>query len=278
LRREEKETFVGDVGSGYFESGLPYNRFGQGPANLVVFQGMQFDNRPLSGLSARYSRGLYKRLESHYTIYLVTRRPGLPEGYSLADMSDDYATMIRAEFGGAVDIVGLSMGGMIAQHFAAEHPDLVRRLVIHSSAHRLTDEAKGLQRRVCRLVRENRWTAAYAAVFGFMVPRRGAIGRIAKAAARLAAPFGGFLLGKPESPSDVLVTYEAADKHEFKDRLSEIIAPTLVTGGDEDPFFSPDLVRETAAGIHDAKLILYEGFGHPVSGKRFSQDVLVFLK
>ena len=263
---------------GYFNSGLPYNRFGHGPTGLVVFQGMQFDNRPLFGLSARFVRGLYKRLEPEHTIYLVTRRPGLPEGCSLGDMSDDYATMIRDQFGGAVDIVGLSTGGMIAQHFAAEHPDLVRRLVIHSSAHRLAVEAKELHRRVRGLVRENRWTAAYAAVFGFMAPRRGAIGRMAKIVARLASPFGGLLLGRPESPSDALVTYAAADKHDFKDRLSEIMAPTLVVAGDEDPFYTPILLRETAQGIPDARLILYEGVGHPAWGKRFARDVLAFLK
>ena len=46
--------------SGYFASGQPFNRFGHGPASLVVFQGMQFENRPLSSLSARFLRSLYK--------------------------------------------------------------------------------------------------------------------------------------------------------------------------------------------------------------------------
>ena len=269
---------MGSARFGYFASGQPYNRFGHGPSSLVVFQGMQFENRPLSGLSARFCRGLYKRLETDYTIHLVMRRPGLPTGFSLGDMSDDYATMIRDEFGNAVDIVGLSLGGLIAQHFAADHPHLIRRLVIHSSAHRLGDEARALQRRVCDLLRENRWRAAYAAVFGFMAPGHGAVGRIAQTMARLASPLGGLLLGRPESPADALVTYAAADRHDFKDRLSEIHAPTLVAACDEDPFYPSTLVRETAEGIRDARLMLYQGAGHPVSDKRFARDVLAFLK
>ena len=80
------------------------------------------------------------------------------------------------------------------------------------------------------------------------------------------------------SPADALVTYDAADRHAFKHRLSEIAAPTLVAAGDEDPFFTPDLVRETAEGIPRSELVFYEGAGHPASGKRFARDVGAFLK
>jgi pimeloyl-ACP methyl ester carboxylesterase len=269
---------VASAESGHFESGLPFNRFGTGPGQLVVFQGMQFENRPVSGLPLWFLRNLYKRLEADYTIHLVTRRPGLPEGWSLRDMSDDYATMIRAEFGGPVDIVGLSTGGLIAQHFAAEHPDLVGRLVLHSSAHSLSDETKAFHVRVSDLVREDRWRAAYATVFTFMSPRRGRMRRAAKVAGWLASPFGGLLLGKPTDPSDLLVTYAASNKHDFRGRLAEIKAPTLVVAGGRDPFYPTTLVRETAEGIPDAKLVFYEGIGHPASGKRFGRDVLSFLK
>jgi len=38
-----------------------------------------------------------------------------------------------------------------------------------------------------------------------------------------------------------------------------------------------ELYRETAKGIPNAKLILYEGVGHMVMGKKFDEDVLAFL-
>jgi pimeloyl-ACP methyl ester carboxylesterase len=263
--------------SGHTRSGLPYNRFGKGPGTLVVFQGMQFENRPLSGLPARLFRNLYRRLEARYTLYLLTRRPGLPEGYSLRDMSNDCAATIREELDGPVDVVGLSTGGLIAQHFAADHPDLVRRLVLHSSAHRLSDDARRLQERVRELALERRWRAAYATVFAAMAPRRGVMGRAAKVTAWLAAPFGGLLLGRPSDPSDLAVTYAASNAHEFADRLARIQAPTLVVGGARDPFYTPASFRETAEGIPNARLILYERMGHPASGRRFARDLLEFL-
>ena len=119
--------------AGYFRSGLPYNRLGGGPRPLVVFQGLMFENKPLpKSMAARF--GGYQFLQDDYTVYVVTRKPGLPEGHSMKDMADDYAAMIREEFGGPVDVIGVSTGGSLAQHFAADHPDLVRRLVLHSTA------------------------------------------------------------------------------------------------------------------------------------------------
>ena len=52
-------------------------------------------------------------------------------------MADDHTTMIREQLESPVDVIGTSSGGSIAQHFATDHPDLVRRLVSHSSAYTL---------------------------------------------------------------------------------------------------------------------------------------------
>jgi len=38
------------------------------------------------------------------------------------------------------------------------------------------------------------------------------------------------------------------------------------------------LFRESAAGIPNARLILYEKMGHPANGKQFERDVMAFLK
>jgi pimeloyl-ACP methyl ester carboxylesterase len=74
------------------------------------------------------------------------------------------------------------------------------------------------------------------------------------------------------------VTIEAEDKFNFKDRLAEIEAPTLVAAGDKDPFYTEALFRETAEGIPNARLVLYKGKGHPAGGAQFHRDVLAFLR
>ncbi|MFO7706294.1 MAG: alpha/beta hydrolase [Halopseudomonas sp.] len=138
--------------AGYFRSGLPYNRFGRGPRPLVVVQGLVFENKPQPGLATR----MYHFLGKDYTVYSVLRKPGLPQGYTLADMAGDYAAMIREEFGRPVDVLGISTGGSIVQPLAADHPDVVRRLVIHSSAYALSEPARMLQLEVGRLAAERR--------------------------------------------------------------------------------------------------------------------------
>lgn len=258
--------------AGYFRGGMPYNRLGRGPRPLVVFQGLLFENRPQS----RFTTWAYRFLEEDYTVYLVLRKPGLPVGCSLRDMADDYAAMIREEFGGPLDVIGVSTGGSIVQHFAADHPELVRRLVLHSSAYRLSDEARRLQLEVGRLAREARWREACALMMAWVVPRRGMV----RLAAKPITWLGALALSRsaPEDPTDLVVTIAAEDRHDFKERLRLIAAPTLVIAGAEDPFYSPVLFRETATGIPDARLILYEGMGHPASGRGFAREVLAFLR
>ena len=72
------------------------------------------------------------------------------------------------------------------------------------------------------------------------------------------------------------MTVEAEDRHDFRDRLAQITAPTLVVAGDKDPFYTEALFRATAEGIPHARLILYKGMGHPAHGKQFRRDVRGF--
>jgi pimeloyl-ACP methyl ester carboxylesterase len=259
--------------AGYFKSGIPYCRVGEGPRPLVIFQGLLFENKPPPAMLARE----YRFLEDDYTIYMTLRKPGLPHGYTMKNMADDYAVMIQEEFGGPVDVIGVSTGGSIVQHFAADHPDLVRRLVIHSSAYVLSEAAKSLQLQVGSLAQERKWVKAYALIIGAIFPQTGIKRALSRPVVWLASLLMGGL-GAPKDPTDLVVTVEAEDRHNFKDRLGEITAPTLVVAGDKDPFYTEALFRETAEGIPHARLILYKGMGHPAAGKQFEQDVLSFLR
>jgi len=262
--------------AGYFDNGLPYNRYGHGPRTLVVFQGLLFENKPMPGRVSHLFPRTYGFLEDEYTTWIVLRKPSLPDGYTLRDMSDDYAVAIRREFGQAVDVIGISTGGSIAQHFAADHSDLVRRLVLHSSAYRLSEAGKASQLRLEQLARERRWREAYSETFHFMSDRDGSRKLVPHAAVWLESLFAGWLMA-PDDPSALVVTIEAEDKHDFRRRLGEIAVPTLVVAGDSDPFYGAALLRQTAAGIPNSKLVLYEGMGHPAAGSRFHRDVREFL-
>ncbi len=259
------------VATGYSKNGLPYICIGDSPRNLVIFGGLDFDHKPPSGLLLRMTTNYFKRLAQGFTVYMVSRKLGLPVGYSMQDMSNDYATIVKDELGGPVDVMGISAGGPMAQYFAVNHPTLVRRLVLALTGYRLTEQGAELQRRMGDLARQRKWRAAYSTMMTGMYPRG-----IKKYLFKLLMWLFG-AMGAPADPSDGLVEIEAQDKHDFKERLAEIKVPTLVIGGGEDYFYP---IRETAAGIPNAKLVLYEGFGHSVifeRNRQLCEDVLAFL-
>jgi len=262
--------------AGYFRRGLPYNRRGHGPHSLIIFQGLMLENKPQSEWEFGLVSRMYKFLDDDYTIYSVLRKPGLPQGYTLQNMADDYAVMIREEFGGPLDVLGISTGGSLAQHFAADHPDLVRRLVIHSSAYALSDHAKQLQLTLGKLAGQRRWTKVWDFLMSSVMPQRGVKKTLSRPIVWLFAPL--MALTAPKDPHDLIVTIEAEDQHNFKDRLHEITAPTLIAVGEQDPYYTPTLFHETAAGIPHARLCLYPNIGHPAGGKQFRRDVLAFLQ
>jgi pimeloyl-ACP methyl ester carboxylesterase len=186
-------------------------------------------------------------------------------------MADDYAVMIKNELGGVADIIGVSTGGAIAQHFAIDHPDLVRRLVLAMTGFRLTEEGKELQIKVADFARKGKRRAA-SSLMGTAIMRKGVAKHVFKWFMWLLGP-----IGIPVDPSDGIVEIEAEDRHDLSDRLDKIKADTLVIGGEED-FFYP--VRETAGKISNARLVLYPNLGHNAMfarSRQFGKEIRAFL-
>ncbi len=257
--------------TGYSDNGLPYFRLGDGQRVLVVFEGLNFENKPPSGFQLRWVAGDYTRMAEEFTVYSVGRKPNLPLGYSTRDMANDYATFIKNEVEKQVDVIGLSTGGTIAQYFALDYPELVYHLVLASTGYTLSENGRNLQRYVAELARQGKWRKAFPAMLDGLYPDGG----IKKGFFKLLM---WFMANAPENPSDLLVTLEAEDKHNFKEYLANITVPTLVIGGVAD-FFYP--IRETAIGIPNAQLVLYENFGHNAwldNRKQFQNDILEFVK
>jgi pimeloyl-ACP methyl ester carboxylesterase len=154
---------------------------------------------------------------------------------------------------------------------------VVRSLALIVSASRLSEEGRQICERWVSLTREGRWQELRADMASVAVT--------SETSKRLARAFmkvvGRIVLGAPSDPSDFLITLEADLGHDTTGRLAEISAPTLIVGGSEDPFYSEGLLGETAEGIPDATLRVYEGVGHGVPKerkRRYENDVLAFLE
>lgn len=215
---------------------------------------------PRTGVSSRTlvngALGPLQALSGSRRLLVLNRWPGLPAGMTMAGLTDEYADAL-AGLGSRVDVVGTSTGGSIAQQLAADHPGLVRRLVLVSTACRLGHEGRRLQAQLGRLLREGHRRRAAAALTGGMVPpRRG----------RPVASAGGWLLarqvlGAQQERDDLATTIEAEDAFDLA-RRPTIHAPTLIVAGALDRYYPQALFHETAALIPGAELRIIDGRGH----------------
>ena len=262
--------------TGTFLGEFPYVRLGNGPQNLAILPGLTLENEPPNRFAAWTYRLGFGRFARDHTVYVINRRRGMPAGYKTQDMAADYARIIEGELGPS-HVMGFSTGGEIAQYVAIDHPEVVLSLALIVSASRLSEEGRQACERWHNLTREARWQELRADMASATVTGE----RNKRLARAFMKVFGRIVLGAPSDPSDFLTTLEADLGHDTTGRLAEISAPTLILGGSEDPFYSEGLLRETAEGISNAILRVYEGVGHGVPKERkrqYENDVLAFLE
>ena len=291
--RSPRERGGRRVETGRLLGEFPYVRLGGGPRPLIVVPGVGdavFNGQYNAALGA-VLRSYYRPYLDSHTVYLVSRPRGLRDGYGVGDMADDYARAAD-ELGGA-DVLGISMGGFVSQTLAADHPDLVDRHVLAVSGARASAEGLEAARRWRDLAEDGAWYEIRAELAGDMFSdwRRIAYPSALRSAGvatrwrRLFAPgIADFVpnvpLPEPADPNDVLVTMDATLAFDGTERLGEIQAPTLVFGGEEDPYFPASILREAAEGIPDARLEIVPGARHGAyheRKERFDGAVTAFL-
>jgi pimeloyl-ACP methyl ester carboxylesterase len=256
--------------TGVLSGGLPFNAIGEGAA-VMVLQGLTFENRALSRMETRFGLAPYRALAQHRRVSVVNRRPGMSRGTSLSAMAADYATAIEIDFEPPIDVIGLSSGGAIAFHLAAEHPQLVRRLVLQDCGPRLTEAGLDFARSVGALAEAGEWRRVSLAFLELVQPDD----MLGRAAAWLFAPL--MARNAPTDATDMLVLLEAQERLDFTPRLGEIEAPTLVLSGELDPFCGAAMAQEMAAALPHGRAIVFPGRRHGVRGRQVQQDLVDFL-
>jgi pimeloyl-ACP methyl ester carboxylesterase len=211
-------------------------------------------------------------IERHdLTIVQIGRRADLAPGSSAADVADDYATVIQARWGEPVCVFGISTGGHYAQWLAIRHPDLVERLVLGFTAHRVPPGPLERQDRAVEHFLAGRWRSGWAEFGPFGAAR---FPRVASAAMWLLGPYVG---GRYTDLRVLRIDAHADATHDSTARLGEIRCPTLVASGGRDVAYPPDTVRELVAGIPDVRHIEYPNASHLGPGKPFAEDACAFL-
>ena len=234
---------------------LYYEVHGDGPPLLLVM-GIGYD-------SSLWTLAQVPALSTQFRVVLVDNRDAgrssrATHPYRIADMADDLAGLLDALGIQRSHLLGLSMGGMIAQEFALRHADRLDRLV-------LTGTGAAPARSAVDAIQIWRWIKANDAtgkVFGeqqfvslfstAFLRNHQAVLDTAELLASNPYPMSPEAYGRQ---ADAYVHFDALD------RLGAITAPTLVVVGEQDLLTPPWVARELAEAIPGARLEVIRGAG-----------------
>jgi 3-oxoadipate enol-lactonase len=241
---------------------------------LVLVQGLGFDR---SGWEP-----VVRRLRPHFRLILVDNRGSggsdLPtDSLTVRDMARDVVSVLDAVGVPATHVLGVSLGGMVAQDLAVDHADRVRRLVLACTtpgwpfaypmpvasvrlmnATRLLPPEVALRRHV-----ENALSADTVA------NRPDLVERIVE-----------FERRRPSDPGAFAAQAAAGARYVGQLRQTQIRAHTLVLHGDADTVVDPRNAALLADRIPHASLVILPGLGHLFFWEdpdRFVREVTTFL-
>ncbi len=216
---------------------------------------VRFDNRDV-GLSTKLEGAGLPRLGD------VLAGDYSSVAYGLADMAEDAAGLIEALGFPCAHVVGISMGGMIAQSLAITRPDLVASLtsIMSTTGNRSVGlpTQEGLQviftpPATTRQEAVETQLAVWKVLWGSAHPFEEE--RVTNMAARL--------FDRSFYPDGVARHVAAiVSQPDRTEALGRLRMPTLVVHGNEDPLVSLSGGEATARAIPGAEFLVMEGVGH----------------
>ena len=233
---------------------LHYRDDGSGEPVLFI-QGLGVDHRGWAPIT--------KPLSEHFRCISydnrdIGRSSVVEAQYDVVDMMDDAMGLLDALQIERCDVVGVSMGGVIAQELAIRHPERIRRLVLVSTytsgdpRGAAIFESQAMLRRI--LPREEYCRATFWSVYSHQDYRRqGFIDEMVRRTA-------GNELWQPQDAYERHV--RAVLNVNTEDRLKDIKTKTLIIAGAEDILTPPRFSTLLAERIPDNRLLVVEGAGH----------------
>src|SRR4051794_1087845 len=241
------------VETGLFANGVPYIRGGAGERIASVFFGV-------NALLRRLDRGSAPGRYAHQVSCLLPEHRFTILGYARSSFQEIVQDMAYAIPAPPDVVVGISVGGFIAMRFAAQHPELVKRLVLLVSAHRFSPSGWELvERQIQALERGDLETLVRENALLFRRPWYNWLVRV-KLWKR-----GDSLMAEFRDPDTILRDYRQLFGPDFQrnaEYARRIHSPTLIIGGTADQLFDRSACEETASLIPHAEIRLFERETH----------------
>ena len=230
---------------------VDYAVFGRGETPFVIIPGLSL--RDVRGAGAGLAM-MYRMFAKEYCVYVIDKKSRIPEGCTVADLAEDTTAAMRMLGLKDACVMGVSLGGMIAQELAVRHPELVKKLVLGVTASRTNDTMNTVVSQwisfaedgdfggIVRNMMEVMYSPGYVKRYSWMFP--------------ILAKFA-----KPKNEERFIRLAKACLTCASYDQLDAINCPTLVLGGAEDAIVTGEASLEIAEKIGCA-VHLYEGLGH----------------
>ena len=250
---------------------MDYIRFGNGTRTLLMLPGLGDGLQTVKGTALPMAL-MYREFCRDFTVWVFSRRKDLPEGYTTRDMARDQAEAMAKLGIGRADVLGVSMGGMIAQWLAIDYPEKVGKLILAVTCARPNPILSGSVEEWVALARQGDHTA-----FMDSNLRRIYSGDYCRKNRWLVPLLG--RLTKPKSYGRFFLQAAACRNHDAYGALTGIRAQTPVVGGGQDKALGGEASEELAAAIPGAQLKIYAEWGHGLyeEEKGFNAFVMSFL-
>lgn len=229
------------------------------------FQVIVFDNRDI-GLSTKMGSTPPSIRELMVAMF---RPKGLRTDYYLADMAKDAIGLLDALNIESVHAVGISMGGMISQCIAIDHPTRIRSLtsIMSTTGNRRVGRTSAkVMAALPRLNKVTRETALDKGVELFRLISGSSFNE------HDARELGRIALERNFDPDgqarQTAAIFASPDRTEA---LASVRVPTLVIHGLEDTLVAPSGGIATAEAIHGSRLLMFPDMGHNLPRARWSE-------
>jgi pimeloyl-ACP methyl ester carboxylesterase len=236
---------------------LFHQRHGAGTEPLLLIQGM-------SGTHLSWGEPFLAELDRDFETISYDHRgigfsPLTTEAFTIAELADDALGLLDRLEVETAHVLGISMGGMVAQELALRHGSRIRTLALGctycggpGSALAGPEVAEllfeGMRSGDRELALRNGFTVNVSQAFA--------------ADPANFAPFREMALAAPARVQTIMLQLQAISAHDTQSRLASIDRPTLVIHGTEDRMLPPVNGELIASLIPGARLELLEGVGH----------------
>ena len=207
--------------------------------------------------SAAAIKAQYKIFKDDYTVYVLDRRENPPADYSMEDMARDTAFAMKALGPEGCCVFGASQGGMMAMCMAIDHPELVRKMALGSTAAKMDDRGREDTKRWIELAQSGDLTALTAELIDSLYSEN-TIGK-----------YKDMLIHMNDGMTDYdirrfILQTQALDDFDITGELDRIQCPVLVIGSEGDKVLPPSQSRLIAEALNASLYMYSDEYGHCV--------------